>query len=327
MLFPFFKNKKRKINLSSQLKIIYGSHRSGWNYALSSLKPLHHPKGILLDSFIERTFNWHPQGIRPHLEPWIGVIHVPPNVPKWFFYSQSNESIFQTEAWQQSLPFCRGLFTLSMNHQENLEQILDIPINNLFFATETPSIKWEWGKFKSNPEKKIVQVGWWLRKLHTIYQLKAAKFKKVFLKIDRSDLLAKLMEKEKMFLLKEGVFDEGMYKTVETVNFLPNKEYDRLLAENIVLLNLYDTSANNAIAECIVRNTPILVNPLPAVIEYLGEDYPFYFNSLEEASGKAENYDLIYETHQFLVNHSSKQKLTKEYFLNRFTESEIFKSL
>ena len=40
-------------------------------------------------------------------------------------------------------------------------------------------------------------------------------------------------------------------------------------------------------------NTPIVINRLPAVVEYLGADYPFYFNSLEEARDKALNFDLI----------------------------------
>lgn len=327
--FLFFKNwdRNRKINLSNQLKIKYGSHRSGWVYAVNSLKKLHNPKGILFDSFIERTFTWNPKGIKPHLEPWIGVIHVPPHVPKWFLYNQANESIFKTEAWQKSIPYCRGLFTLSENHKNYLKNKVDIPINNLFFATETPKIKWEWDKFLSNPGKKIVQIGWWLRKLHSIFQLKTSKYKKIFLKVNNVKKLDDLMKEERKILLKEGRFHEDMYNTADTINFLSNKEYDRLLSENIVMINLYDTSANNVIAECIVRNTPILVNPLNAVVEYLGADYPLYFNTLDEASEKAGNFDLIYEAHRFLTGHPSKEKLNNKYFLQRFKESEIYKNL
>jgi len=323
----FFKRPKGKINLSNQLKIKYGQHRSGWLYALSSLKKLHNPRGILLDSFIERTFNWNPAGIKPHREPWIGFIHVPPHVPKWFMYHQANESIFKTDAWQQSTPYCRGLFTLSQHHKNHLEKQLQIPVNNLFFATETPAIKWEWEKFRSNREKKIVQVGWWLRKLHTIYQLEATKYRKVFLRVAHVKKLDQLMETERDILIEQGCFHPDMYRTVQTVDFLPPREYDRLLSKNIVIIDLYDTSANNVIAECIVRNTPILVNPLSAVVEYLGQDYPLYFNSLEEACRKAGDFDLIYQAHQFLINHPSKDKLDNQYFLKSFEESEIYRGL
>jgi hypothetical protein len=45
-------------------------------------------------------------------------------------------------------------------------------------------------------------------------------------------------------------------------------------------MDLYDATSNNAIVECIIRNTPIIVNKLPGVVDYLGENYPLYFNIL-----------------------------------------------
>ncbi len=71
----------------------------------------------------------------------------------------------------------------------------------------------------------------------------------------------------------------------------------------------------------------LLVNPLPAVKEYLGEDYPFYFNSLEEAAEKAEDEDLIQKTHLYLLNHPLKACLTGEYFAKSFEESKIYRNL
>ena len=122
-----FKKYEKKINLVDQLKGFYGQHRSGWLYVLKSLKPIHNPKGTLLDSFIERTFCWNPKGVKPNLEPWIGFIHIPPKVPKWFQYEQSNDYIFNSAAWKESLPYCRGLFTLSNYHRKDLITKLDIP--------------------------------------------------------------------------------------------------------------------------------------------------------------------------------------------------------
>ena len=136
-----------------------------------------------------------------------------------------------------------------------------------------------------------------------------------------------MIEKEREILIEEGTFKDSMYRTAETVTFLPNEEYDRLLSENIVFVYLYDASANNTVIECIVRNTPLLVNPIEPVKEYLGEDYPFYYNSYEEAVSKVSNLDLIYETHQFLCNHHIKKKLTKEYFSVSFANSQIYRSL
>ena len=95
---------------------------------------------------------------------------------------------------------------------------------------------------------------------------------------------------------------------------------------NIVFVDMYDSSANNAVIECIARDTPILINPLPAVVEYLGEDYPFYFNDLDEAAEKINDHDLIEETYKYL-NNMNKDFLTQEYFLRSFVESEIYKGI
>jgi glycosyltransferase involved in cell wall biosynthesis len=319
---------EKKINLSDQLNVNFGSHRSGWVYAIRNLKALHNPNGVLLDSFIERTFCWHPEGVKPHLQPWIGFIHVPPQIPEWFSYKQANEIIFNSGAWGKSLPYCRGLFTLSDYHRKHLEKKLDIPVNNLFFPMEIPKLKWNWDRFTANKEKKIVQVGWWLRKLHAVYQLplSGTQYKKIFLSVEHKNL-QKLMRKEREILLKEGTFNDEMYETAKTVAYLSNNAYDKFLSENIVFICLYDASANNTIIECIARNTPILINPIEAVKEYLGENYPLYYHSLEEAAEKSVNFDLIYKTHQYLINHPIKHKFTGKYFLKSFANSQIYRSL
>jgi hypothetical protein len=108
---------------------------------------------------------------------------------------------------------------------------------------------------------------------------------------------------------------------------LDNNDYDVLLSQNIVFLDLYDTSANNAVIECIARGTPLLINRHPATIEYLGEKYPFYFDSLKEANEKLNNIDLIRDTHQYLMTFDKKKQITIEYFKEQFKESDIYQSL
>ena len=99
------------------------------------------------------------------------------------------------------------------------------------------------------------------------------------------------------------------------------------LSENIMFAELYDASANNLVIECIVRNTPLLINPIEPVGEYLGREYPFFFSSHEEAVQKANNLDLVRQTHEYLKNHPIKEKLTGEFFLKSFKNSEIYNNL
>lgn len=316
----------RKITLGNQQQGFYGQHRSGWPYVLRLLSCLQTTNGIWLDSFIERTFCWHPDGPRANLRPWVGFIHIPPHVPEWFQSEQSNDFIFQTDLWRQSLPFCRGLFTLSNYHRRSLEGKLPCLINNLHFPTEEPRRKWSWDRFAANQEKKVVQVGWWLRKLHSIFILPTRSYKKIFLRVTHADLNS-LLKKERELLVRAGAFHDSMYDTAQEVSFMPDAAYDRLLAENIVFVDLYDSSANNTIIECIMRGTPILVNPIEPVVEYLGPDYPFYFSSLAEAAEKAEDRDLVQQTHLFLKCHPIKKKLTGEFFLRSLAESPIYRGL
>lgn len=308
-------------DLGNQVEGFYGNHRSGWAYAVSSLAHLNTPNGIYLDTFIEKTFVWSPDGIKPHNRPWVGFIHVPPNVPDWFQYEQSNDAIFKTPAWAQSLPYCKGLFTLSNYHKVALQDRFSFPIENLIHPTEIPERLWSWERFKNNKNKKIIQLGWWLRKLHAIFQLPESDYKKIFLKVTEQKYLEDIMDKEKIILVKSGEFSESMYDTAEIVKYLPDSEYDEWLSENIGFVQLYDSSANNAVIECIARGTPLLVNPIEPVIEYLGEEYPFYFKTLDEAVDKASNHDLVLQTHNYLMNCDTRSKLSGEYFAKKLSES------
>lgn len=120
---------------------------------------------------------------------------------------------------------------------------------------------------------------------------------------------------------------EPMYETATMLGFLPNDEYDKLLSENVGFLNLYDSSANNAVIECIARSTPLLVNPLPSVVEYLGVDYPLYYCSYQEAIEKACDYDLIRTAHEYLKVAPIREKMTRQAFRESVLQSEVYKSI
>ena len=314
-----------KLNFNDQLDSSFGNHRSSWK-SISNLRKLHNPHGTLMDLFIERTFAWNPKGVKPHIQPWVGFIHVPPYVPDWLPRNQANDEIFKTDAWKISYPHCKGLFTFSEYHKTVLEEKLDLPIVSLLHPTEFPEITWSWERFNQNKEKKIIQIGWWLRKIYSIYRLRVEGYQKIFLR-KNEDNMEEILKREFEHTPENEFLTSVFMAQTKTLKFLSNRKYDRLLSENIVFLDLYDASANNAIVECIARNTPILVNPIEPVVEYLGRDYPFYFNSLEEAALKAESIDLVRETYIYLVNHPFKYKLSGDYFRESLINSAIYQSL
>ncbi|HEY9809668.1 MAG TPA: glycosyltransferase [Halomicronema sp.] len=310
-----------KINLNFSLNPNFANHRSGWHYVIESVKCLQNSSGVLVEHFVENNFCWSLK--YPLQKPWIGFIHNPQNMPKWFKYNQSPQALFSSKLWQESAPFCQGLFCFSAYHKYWLQKQIefDIPIVDLIHPTETPDVTFLMQNFLDNPQKRVVQVGWWLRKLHSIYYLPVKQLKKTRLRVNEY-YINEMFERER----QEYALRPNMNE-VEVIDHLSNAEYDELLSQNIVYLDLYDSSANNAIIECIVRNTPVLVNPLPAVKEYLGEDYPFYFESRSEAARKAEDFSLVEATHEYLKVHPIKEKLTASYFLKSVAESTIYQNL
>ena len=75
------------------------------------------------------------------------------------------------------------------------------------------------------------------------------------------------------------------------------------------------------------RNTPLLVNRLPAIEEYLGKEYPFFYETAEEASMKIKNLDLIKNTHLYISTSGIKDKIRKDNFYQGILNSKITKKI
>jgi hypothetical protein len=67
-------------------------------------------------------------------------------------------------------------------------------------------------------------------------------------------------------------------------------------------MHVYDACANNTILESIIFKTPIVVNKHPAIIEYLGEDYPLYFTDINELNDNFISDARIIEAYNYLCN-------------------------
>jgi hypothetical protein len=92
-----------------------------------------------------------------------------------------------------------------------------------------------------------------------------------------------------------------------------DKRYDALLSKNAVFLKLVDASAVNTVIECIVRNTPVFVNRLPAVEEALGRDYPGFYESLKEAAVLVTRYESYERMERYLVAMDKKKFMVEAF--------------
>ena len=235
-------------------------------------------------------------------------------------------TILATEEFQESLEHCIGLFALSEYHAQFLRESTGKPVSVLYHPTEIPKKLFSFDKFISNENKKIINIGYWLRKLNSIYQLPIntnyEKWRLIPYSTSRpKEAIDKLIQKEQQV---SSISKDSYFGNTKDVSRVSDYEYDVLLSENVVFLDLYDSSANNAVIECIARGTPLLVNPLPAVVEYLGTDYPLYFDSLEEAANKVQNFEVVQHAHEYLMKCEGREKLTQKHFRESFMQSEVY---
>jgi hypothetical protein len=299
-------------------------HRSGWNYCIASLRPFHSKHGIYVDGFIEDKFSWKiedyyddkPTKI-PYTRGWIGFVHNPPNPPSWFDLYNSPEAIFSRDVFRKSLDHCLALVCLSDYLADWVKNKCDIPVISVKHPTATNIVKWEPEKFLSKERPVLLQVGYWLRRMISICDVNVPyPYLKKWLPSDY-DYANNLLSLEKKTLL-HPFNGKSRWSGVEMLKRISNEEYDDTLTSCVVFLDLYDSSANNSVIECIARNTPLLVNRHPAVVEYCGEDYPLYFDSLDHAYELLCDTDKIFSAHEHFKN-MNKSWINGSYFANDLT--------
>ena len=316
---------------------VFGHHRSGWAIAIDALRPEHSDAGILFDGFLDRTFsremNPRYQQDLPFTRPWTGFFHNPHSVPEWFPDGPKIERMVASDKFQQSLPHCVGLFTVSDDLAEFLRARTGVAVSPLVHPTEIPPAQFDFELFLANADKKVISIGWWLRRTLSIQYLPldtTSPYRKVRLKL--GDTLIDNTQKglsrlEFVHEWRNRKLDSRYRDNTIENSYLPPSEYDDWLTRNIVFLDLLCAGANNAVIECIARGTPLLVNPLPAVVEYLGADYPLYFHSLEEAADKACRFDLVLKAHRHLMASPIRLKLSPDVFLHSFRQSAVYQRL
>lgn len=295
-------------------KTYFSHHRDGWNSATKELIKIHDANGIMF-------FDWADWELKFKVKfdfKWSGILHNVLNYPIDDYPRKYGEkrllsltSLVKDESFKNNMKNCKGLFTLCKYTCDFLKTNVDVPVDWIWHPIDEVDKKFDFSLFEQDP--KIYMIGQWLRKFHSFFELRTS--------------IKKMMPKISGF--EEDYIDAINYsvpKDVNMINYMSNQDYDNALSSSIVFIDLYDAAACNTVIECIIRNTPLLVNPLPAVVQYLGEDYPFYFNSLEEASEKSVNFELIKETSCYLQK-SDKEKFRSEKFLESFVNSKVYKKI
>ena len=251
---------------------------------------------------------------------WVAFIHNPPVMPEFFDIQNSPYNLVTNHKFKKSLLHCRGLFVFSEYLRKYLLEVMPAPLP-IIEVVRHPTMhcdkKWSVDKFRQVP-KKLVQVGYWLRKITSIWIVDIPdNWSRAW--VNRSPTGLRLLEAE-IYAEKQAL--KVALRNVDVVQ-LDDEEYDRVLATCVVLLDMYDSSVNNTLIECVVRHTPIICKRLPATIEYLHEDYCLFFDDLSEVSAMLGDERLLLKARDQLKAIEQSGILYASHFVTQMANSSI----
>ncbi len=278
-----------------------GCHRSGWRYVIDNINNIatSNKNAVKLDLYVDRTFHWckddminDQDSIIPYKTPWMGFIH------HTMYKDEGNFNcieLLKNKYFIRSLKHCNGLIFLSKYLKNNFEKLASM--NNiklpklfvLYHPTEIVNKLWHYKSWKGD----VIHIGSWMRDVNAIYELN---YNKKHILINK-DTYNKYICNNNINIINNN--------DVHIINHLNNDDYDDILSSYVVFLKLFDASAVNTLIECIIRNTPIIINKLPAVVEYLGDKYPLYYNNIEEVPSLLKRRwfnNKIKKAHKYLKN-------------------------
>lgn len=319
-------------------------HRGGWNAVKdcirNNLTCTIDANQITLVDTCEDIFLWDLTNKAETLfagnKPWIGILHLTPLTEKFsncqqqvppFLEITNLEKLFDSDkcTFLQHLSSCLGLIVMStyigdyVIRELQKHNIDHVPVKILMHPVVTENVPlFSMMKFQRNRFKQLIMIGNQLRRISSFYLVNSLSLNKLWLTGTRHFL--------KCFYFRKCEFDyfnitltQDQIDAVEMRYISSFDEYDELLTKNIVFLDLFDAGCNNTILECIVRNTPIIVRRMEGVEEYLGKEYPLYFNELEEVPQLLQIHRL--NTAYLYLQNMDKHKFYMSYFNHTFLQT------
>jgi hypothetical protein len=292
------------------------NHRYGWNNLLmilyiNDIITLYNKNdNVELVDLCENFFIWHNNKIS---NKWIGIVHLTPSSPK-YLENLNVTKLLNNINFNDSLKYCVKLITLSDYLKKYIKNnIEDIEIINMYHPIKNVSKKFSLENYLNNTNKNIIQIGQQLRIFKTFLNLEFMSHNKIWI-CNNIEIIINNLNKELNTEL-QNIEDLNNYLNIYNINYinLNNEDYDNLITQNIIFIHLYDSSANNTLLESIIYKIPIIINKHPAIIEYLGNDYPLYYTDICELNDNFIKDDKIIEAYNYLCNMDNTKIMYKNF--------------
>lgn len=280
-------------------------HRHGWGFVTDLIQRSYcSDAGTLFVNAVEDQLQY--DGALN--EPWVGIVHQVPKTTIPFF--PDLERLLNMPEWLESKPYCLGLWTLcDYTRQYLLNAGVGVPVEVLPYPSPDTMPQFDWGRFKARGRPRLLHIGEFLRDYQAFFDLHASGW-------------------DKVFLIPEGWPQKKpglqLNDSVTLIDPVDNETYDQMITESVVYVRLFDAPANTLVIECLATATPICVNPIGGVVEYLGPNYPLYADG--NIASLLANESNLKAAHAYLKERRS-QVVAPARFHKALTSSSIFAAL
>jgi hypothetical protein len=283
------------------------THRTGWPHIVEHIRSTV-PHADRIDDFVEAAFGWDRKGGLWYDKPWIGIAHNPRGDHILSHAVRRHPWLFmRTSGWHLSRPKLRRLVVLSNHHARQLG-VQRFRVEVLTHPTTFGHPTWDIGAWEES--RRVVQLGEWLRNTQLLQEIAPKGFNNVVLRKEtRTTHIAE--EFREKLSGRSAPRPHNVYLSP----VLDDDYYDRILASSVMVTEVYDASANNSVLESIARAVPHLINRHPAVMEYMGPDYPGYWERREQIEPMLNDVNRLDECHLYLLERSLKAKFRIENFI------------
>lgn len=281
-------------------------HFYGWVYIIEELSKHFKHKHFTLHPFLDRDVLFFPENLKGLLDKdWMGIVHFPTHGAPLIHPGINSKNVVNFINESEFSKNCKGLITLSKKSQKFLSKYTDIPIYQLWHPKYVGKHVFDIDRFFKKPQ--LRHPGKAYRDFFPFFNFQTLITKEINIEASNQWLIDQTLE------LKGQ--SANNYSVKISHNFLDNQKYINKLTSSLGFGYYYDCEASNSILEHLMTHTPTIVNKLPSIQEYLGKDYPMYYENIESDPDKfILNKKFILDTYKYLKSRSKKKRFTIDYF-------------
>lgn len=282
-------------------------HYYGWGSIVNDLSQAvkFDNSGIILHTFADCIF-WPDKKRTLPKEPWIGFVHSAVGGQPGREQKYSIDNLLTHPSFVSARDKCKALIVLTDHTRNYLRKQVNIPVLKVTHPKFYAGKMFDIDRYMSSPKLR-----------HSGFELRdVARFFTTYTSIPKEMYIGQQYNHD---LVKRELLHHGVTPNTCLVNiiykFLNNQQYSEQLISTIGFSCYYDCAASNAILEHIMSHSPLVVNRIPPIVEYLGEDYPMYY---ENISHNLDQYLLdksfVQQTSDYLKQRSQRKEFTIDHF-------------